>query len=374
TVEGPGTLTGLVASLESTVSPALIDPGQTATLTVTLRNGGIPLAATGGSGAVWVRSVPGAAGPITVRVTHPSLGSASASVQVAAVHPPLAAQTASRQPSASLTGVSLTVSAPPGATVAATSPTAWAAVAPGQAVTATWNVTASAQPSTSSGVTLVVAAALTAGGQPASLTTSSVLPVVIPLSAAYDNAGISDDAAPPTTANFDGVGNSFSEEALTAAGFAPGGTVKVGGLSFTWPAVAAGSADNVVAQGQTISIAGSGTNLGFLGASASGSNTGSGTVHYTDGTTSTFPLALADYFNPAASGADVAASMTYCNDSNPATNGGTAGRREQSVGIYFAGAPITAGKPVRAVTLPTGGTIPASGRISGMHVFAIAVG
>ncbi|MFZ0217702.1 MAG: glycoside hydrolase family 2 TIM barrel-domain containing protein, partial [Candidatus Dormiibacterota bacterium] len=68
TVEGPGTLTGLVASLESTVSPALIDPGQTATLTVTLRNGGIPLAATGGSGAVWVRAVPGAAGPITVRV------------------------------------------------------------------------------------------------------------------------------------------------------------------------------------------------------------------------------------------------------------------------------------------------------------------
>ena len=33
-------------------------------------------------------------------------------------------------------------------------------------------------------------------------------------------------------------------------------------------------------------------------------------------------------------------------------------------------APITEGKMVQGIELPTGGTIPASGRISGMHIFA----
>jgi hypothetical protein len=205
------------------------------------------------------------------------------------------------------------------------------------------------------------------------MATSAPVPIAVQIAEAYDNTGISDDNAPPTTANFDDVGNSFSEQALTAAGLGPGATVQRGGVPFTWPSVPAGTPDNVVAQGQTIAVSGSGATLGVLGASASGSNTGSGTVHYVDGSASTFEITLPDYFNPS-SGAQVAASMTYCNDSNPATNGGKPGRRDQQVGIYYAVAPIAPGKAVRAVTLPAGGSIPSSGRIIGMHVFAIAVG
>jgi hypothetical protein len=37
-------------------------------------------------------------------------------------------------------------------------------------------------------------------------------------------------------------------------------------------------------------------------------------------------------------------------------------------------APLTAGKTVQAVTLPPGGTVPASGRISGMHIFGLGIG
>src|SRR5579875_1024547 len=39
-------------------------------------------AAAGGAGAVWIRSRPGAAGPVTVTAGHPGLGSAAARVRV----------------------------------------------------------------------------------------------------------------------------------------------------------------------------------------------------------------------------------------------------------------------------------------------------
>jgi beta-galactosidase len=39
-------------------------------------------AAAGGVGAVWIRSLPGAAGTVTVSVSHPVLGDAVARVRV----------------------------------------------------------------------------------------------------------------------------------------------------------------------------------------------------------------------------------------------------------------------------------------------------
>ncbi|HEX6520857.1 MAG TPA: dTDP-4-dehydrorhamnose 3,5-epimerase family protein, partial [Streptosporangiaceae bacterium] len=41
--------------------------------------------------------------------------------------------------------------------------------------------------------------------------------------------------------------------------------------------------DNVVTGGQTVALSGSGTDLGFLGASQNGTASGTVTVHYTDG-------------------------------------------------------------------------------------------
>jgi beta-galactosidase len=39
-------------------------------------------AAAGGAGAVWIRSLPGARGTVTIRARHPGLGHASAQVRV----------------------------------------------------------------------------------------------------------------------------------------------------------------------------------------------------------------------------------------------------------------------------------------------------
>ena len=88
---------------------------------------------------------------------------------------------------------------------------------------------------------------------------SAELTVDIPyasLPAAYDTNAISDDGD-IAAANFDGNGNSYSEQALTAAGLAPGATVTVDGTTLQWPSVPAGTPDSVLADGQTISLAGS---------------------------------------------------------------------------------------------------------------------
>ena len=63
------------------------------------------------------------------------------------------------------------------------------------------------------------------------------LPVSVPypsLAAGYDAVAISDDHD-VGAADFDGFGNSYSEQALTSAGLAPGATVTVGAATLQWP-------------------------------------------------------------------------------------------------------------------------------------------
>ena len=60
------------------------------------------------------------------------------------------------------------------------------------------------------------------------------------MNAAYNNIGISDNSD-ESAANYDGVGDSFSAQALAAGtpnALTPGGTVTIGGTTFTWPNVA----------------------------------------------------------------------------------------------------------------------------------------
>jgi beta-glucosidase len=100
------------------------------------------------------------------------------------------------------------------------------------------------------------------------------------LAAAYDNAGISDNSN-PAAANFDGTGDSFSAQALatgTPTPLTPGGHATFGGTTFTWPS-AVGAPDNVIADGQTTDLSGSGSDLGFLGSAAFGAASGTGTIH-----------------------------------------------------------------------------------------------
>jgi len=188
----------------------------------------------------------------------------------------------------------------------------------------------------------------------------------VDLSAAYNNAGISDDAA-PGAANLDGVGYSYSAQALQAAGVVAGGSVVVNGVTFQWPAAAAGTADNVTAQGQTVSLGTptGGTTLAVLGAATNGPLAGTGTITYGDGSTQSFTLSLPDWTlnagggQLAPGGAQLAATMPYRN--------GGGGKQTLQTDVFYAAITLQAGKAVARVTLPAA---PTQG---GLHVFALTV-
>jgi hypothetical protein len=185
------------------------------------------------------------------------------------------------------------------------------------------------------------------------------------LAAAFNNTGISDDSD-VTAADFDGVGNSYSLQALAAAGLTPGATVSYDGLSFTWPGVPAGQPDNVLALGQTVRVSGTGSRLGFLGASSPSTALGTGVVHYADGTSSEFTFTLDNYFAAPGPANEAVAALPYVNSAS--------GPRDHTVYVFYASVPIVPGREVRAVTLPPNGANPPSGRSQGLHFFALAVG
>jgi len=182
------------------------------------------------------------------------------------------------------------------------------------------------------------------------------------LAASYNDVGITadTDTAP---GNYDGGGASFSETALTNAGAAPGATITSSGISFTFPNVAAGSNDNTVAEGQKITMSGSGT-LGFLVSGSYGPASGTGTITYTDGSTQSYTLNAPDWFSTTPpSGGAVAVSSAYQNRQGNTTYAGTGD-------IFSETVTLTAGKTIASVTLPPGGALTAG--TPAVHVFAIS--
>jgi hypothetical protein len=87
------------------------------------------------------------------------------------------------------------------------------------------------------------------------------------LAQAFDNVGITTTAT-ASAGDYDGTGDSFSAAGLAADALSPGRTLLHDGLAIRWPGVAPGQPDNVVADGQTIAISGSGSTLGVVGSSA----------------------------------------------------------------------------------------------------------
>ena len=116
------------------------------------------------------------------------------------------------------------------------------------------------------------------------------------LAATFNNAGISDDAA-PAAANLDAVGSSFSAQALAADGWSPGAVYTLAdGATVTVPQIAPGQSDNTVAAGQTFADAGSGGALDLVATSTNGTTAGTGTVTYGDGTTQSFAMSVPDWW------------------------------------------------------------------------------
>ncbi len=255
----------------------------------------------------------------------------------------------------------VTASAPAGWSVEPTSPTSFPRVDGRQSVRTTWTVTAPGD--ATQGSYAVTFTATTSTGR--TFTAQAQVSVPYPsVTAAFDNAGISDDAA-PGSASLDGGGLSYSAQTLATAGFTSGSPVTLHGITFNWPN--AGEPDNIVAGGQTVPVTGSGTTLGILGASNNGTGSGTGTVVYTDGTTQQFPLAFADWWAADATpGTEIVATLPYINN-------GT-GRTNQTVHLYYAGVALMPGKTVRYVSVPDvtpNGTVH---NVAALHIFAMGVG
>jgi beta-glucosidase len=257
----------------------------------------------------------------------------------------------------------VTLSVPEGWTAKATSPSTFSTVPAGGSVKTTWTVT---PPADVKPGTYAVAASATYAGAKASDDAAGALN--IPYASINDtitNTGISDDAA-PAAGNIDGGGQSLSQQALAAQGLTPGGTVTHDGLTFTWPTTGTGKPDNIVASGQTVPYTGTGTKLGFLGTGTYGSASGTGVITYTDGTTQTYNLAFADWWNNSpADGSDLLATTDYFNNAG--------GKVNQKVSVYAATVPLQAGKTIAYLTLPNVGPNAAQNQVA-MHIFATAIG
>jgi beta-galactosidase len=378
-VEGPASWLGEVLTFDAAASPQLLSPGGEAKVAVTIANGRFPFQANGGVGAVWVRTLQGRPGRMIVTASHPTLGKASATILAAPPPPPPpgfpAPPPEPAEPAKAMTfeDLSLGIAAPPGWTVTATLPTSFSSLPPGSSATATWAVRAPTTVTPANAGPPSATAAFTLGGRPVSKSTAIPLSVAVPLDTAFDNVGISDDSD-VAAGNLDGVGNSYSAQALAYYGhLTPGATFTHDGVTFTWPDVAPGKPDNVLANGQTILLSGSGTKLGFVGSASPSDEGGTGTVHYTDGTGTSFEVVLDNYFFPPDSPSnEVVVEMPYINDSNPATNGGHP-QRQHPGWLYYTSVAIAEDKQVLAVTLPLGGGRQGQ-RIVGMHIFAIGVG
>lgn len=173
---------------------------------------------------------------------------------------------------------------------------------------------------------------------------------------AYNDTGLARTAA-ARNGNYDGAGHSYSSGALAAKGLRPGASVTASGVRFTWPRYGPGRLDNIRTQGQTIGVTGAGRVLGFLGAATLGTQRGTITIHYADGTTQSATLTFADWrANHAASGGTLVATVPWNR---------IPGAAQHQVSVYSATVPLEAGKTVVSVTLPVN---------IDMHVFAIAEG
>ena len=106
---------------------------------------------------------------------------------------------------------------------------------------------------------------------------------------------------------------------------------------------------------------------GFLGAAGFGAASGTGTITYTDGSTQTYSISMADWYNNAPVAGDQIATTTSSWNSSSST------QVQHPVSIYFASVPLESGKTVKSVTLPTVSSGVGNG-VNAMHIFAIAVG
>ena len=199
-------------------------------------------------------------------------------------------------------------------------------------------------------VLLSVATALS-GYVPHARAAAPTTPVPVALDSYRNNNGIGTAAG---DANIDGSGYGFPASAL------PSGSVNVGGVAYDFPATTgAGQDDNVVALGQTITLpAGHYLSSYLLATSTYGATSGTATVHYSDGTSTTGALGAADWYSGNGS---VVAAYRYS----------PSGTDQHPVSIYSAQLWIDPAREATSITLPT--TAQPAANVSSLHVFALSL-
>jgi hypothetical protein len=360
--EGPGDGTATVSvdgKSAGTVNTdaSFADPDQTVFTDTSLKPGRHTITVTDASGAgLTVGEFQTPAQPYLHVTTPNAYPAAGARVTVTA--------TVANPGPAPLTGERVTLLAPAG--WSAGGPVSLGTIRPGTSATATFSVTPPA--SRAPGQFTFTAVATSSGARSSAGTLVGTTSAETPygsLTAAFDDAGVSTDSD-TGEADLDGSGYSFSATALANAGVTPGSAVTAGGLSFTWPDAAPGSADNVVASGQEITVNGSGSQLGFLDTATYGPATGSGTIIYANGSTQSFTLNVPDWYDGPPAGTTAAITMTYRNAPGNSQDDNSVYAYEQSVALDSTSAVV-------AVVLPN----TSQGLVAGsaaVHVFAMTLG
>jgi lysophospholipase L1-like esterase len=176
------------------------------------------------------------------------------------------------------------------------------------------------------------------------------------IAAAFNNVAVTDNAA-PSKGNFDANGYTYSYQDLVGLGWKPGQAVTYGGTKLTWPNVAAGAADNVVAAGQNITLSGKGTALTFLVAADHGPASGTVKLTYSDATTATATIVAPDWVGGNAAQHIIAGA--HLNNA--------AGQQTSAAQVFPVTIPLNSAKTLSKVTLPT------TASPSRMHIFTMAM-
>ncbi|WP_407288420.1 SGNH/GDSL hydrolase family protein [Streptomyces sp. BP-8] len=182
-------------------------------------------------------------------------------------------------------------------------------------------------------------------------------PRPLPLARLFDNTAVGDNSA-PGAADFDGAGRSLSAQDLAAAGWTPGRALTIDATRLTWPRTAAGTPDNLRADGQSVAVRGRGEALTFLVAGTGGAASGTGTVRYRDGSRGSYELTAPDWLSGPLSTKAVALPHV-----NGADDGPVGPAR-----LYAVSVPLRAEREVASVVLPKA---PETG--ARLHVFAVSV-
>jgi alpha-L-fucosidase len=174
----------------------------------------------------------------------------------------------------------------------------------------------------------------------------------VSLSSYFNNIGVGSAAG---KANFDGSGYAYPASQLPASG-----QQTLNSVPYLFPNYSANTNDNVVALGQSITLPqGQYQQATFLTASSYGPTSGTVTIHYTNGSTSTATLSSPDWYTGYSDTINTTSRYTPTGtDANPAH-------------IYASQVSLDASLVVASLTLPKS-ALPAANTTS-LHVFALTL-